>query len=369
MKKKILFFHFDLGGGGAEKVLVNLVNNLDPDKYDITLYTVFNRGVYKDSFAKHIKRKTIFNKQFRGFITMAKLLSPSLLHKLFIREKYDMEIAFYHRFPARVISGCNNKKIKTYAWVHSGMVSPEDFFTSFRSVKEGKKAYYKFDRIAFVAQTALESFVEKTGWADLNCKVIHNAIDTNDIIEKSKVECDLVINRDILNICSVGRLSEEKGYRRLIKSLHSIKECGYDKWHFYLLGQGSEELKIKEMISNLGLDDHISLLGFKSNPYKYVRQMDLFVCPSYVEGYSTAVVESIIVGTPVLTTDCSGMKEILDDEAGLIVDNNDDSLYDGIKQFLQNGELLSKYKIGAKHRGDLFSIDNAIKEFEDFIGE
>lgn len=367
MKKKILFFHFDLGGGGAEKVLVNLLNNLNPAKYDITLYTVFNHGVYKDSFKDHIRRKAIFNKTFGGLIMLAKLLSPSMLHHLLIREKYDIEIAFYHRFPARVISGCNNKNTRTFAWVHSSMVSPEDFFTSFRSVKEGKKAYYNFDRIAFVAHTALDSFVDKTGWSDLDCKVIHNTIDSNDIIEKSKDKCDLDLNKEIINICSVGRLSEEKGYGRLIKSLHSIKESGIDKWHFYLLGQGAEEANLKNLISKFSLDNHISLLGFKSNPYKYVSQMDLFVCPSYVEGYSTAVVESIIVGTPVLTTDCSGMKEILGDEAGIIVENNDEKLTEGLARILKDKNLLQELRIGAKKRGKDFSIENSIKEFEDFI--
>ncbi len=367
MKKRILFFHFDLGGGGAEKVLVNLLNNLDPNKYDITLYTVFNSGVYKNSFAEHIKRKTIFKKQFRGFITLAKILSPGLLHKLFIREKYDIEIGFYHRFPARVIGGCKNDNCKTYAWVHSKMVSPADFFTSYRSIDEANKVYHTFNKVAFVAQSAKDEFLVQTGWDDINCQVVHNVMDIENIISESKQDIDINLDKSKLNICSVGRLTKDKGYDRLLQCLQEIIKEGFTNWHFYLLGRGEEDDKLKKMVEDLKLTEWVSFLGFSRNPYKYVSKMDLFVCSSYVEGYSTAVAEAVVLGVPVLTTNCSGMQEILGNEAGVIVDNDDDKITEGLLSFFKDEKLLHKCKEGATKRGKLFSIDHSIKEFEDFI--
>lgn len=368
MKKKILFFHFDLGGGGAEKVLVNLLNNLNPDKYDITLYTVFNSGVYKDSLREHIKRKTIFNKQFKGFITMAKLLSPGLLHKLFIREKYDIEIGFYHRFPARVIGGCKDKETKTFAWVHSKMVSPKHFFTSYRSLKEANKIYHSFDRVAFVAESAKDEFLKQTGWNDIDCQVVHNVMDINDIVSQSQQEIEIKLDKDILNLCSVGRLTDLKGYDRLLKSFASLAKEGYTDWHFYLLGKGEEEACLRQLVKDFDLDSNVTFLGFNTNPYKYVSKMDLFVCSSLVEGYSTAVAESVVVGVPVLTTNCSGMHEILGDEAGLIVDNSLEGLTDGLKTVFSDRNKISVLRAGVKSRQNMFSTEYSVKEFERFIG-
>ena len=95
--------------------------------------------------------------------------------------------------------------------------------------------------------------------------------------------------------------------------------------------------------------------------------MDLFVCSSYDEGYSTAVTESVILGIPVLTTDCSGMKEILGDNAGCIVPNDENSLYNGIKRLLLSDNIISDLKKGAISRSKLFSMEAQIKEFESFI--
>ena len=123
MKIKVLFLIFDLGGGGAEKVLVQLVNSLPADKYDITVQTIFNVGPNKISLKPHIHYKYIFNKQFRGMRFLNRILSPKLLHRLFIREHYDIEIAYLEGVPTRVISGCANPMTKKYAWVHIETVS------------------------------------------------------------------------------------------------------------------------------------------------------------------------------------------------------------------------------------------------------
>lgn len=367
MKKKILFFHFDLGGGGAEKVLVNLLNNLNPDKYDITLYTVFNSGVYKDSFREHIKRKTLFNRQFRGFISLAKILSPGLLHKLFIKKKYDIEIGFYHRFPARVIGGCKDKDTKKFAWVHSKMISPEDFFTSYRSINEANRIYHSFNKVAFVAQTAKDEFLKQTGWNDIDCQVVHNVMDVDDIILKSRQEIDLKLDHKKLNLCSVGRLTDLKGYDRLFKCFRDLVKENYIDWNFYLLGKGEEESHLKQLVKEFGLDSYVTFLGFNVNPYKYVSKMDIFVCSSLVEGYSTAVAESVIVGVPVLTTDCSGMFEILGDEAGMIVENSEKGLFDGLKFIMSGKDVINNLRMGVKSRQKIFSTDYSIKEFENFI--
>ena len=117
------------------------------------------------------------------------------------------------------------------------------------------------------------------------------------------------------------------------------------------------------------LDDRVTMLGYQTNPYKYVEKCDLFVCSSYSEGFSTAATEALIVGTPVVTTLVSGMKEMLgeNNEYGLVTENSEDALYQGIKFFLDNPNLLKQYKKQAEIRGKMFSTANTVQAVEDML--
>ncbi len=366
-KEKILFFIFDLGYGGAEKVLVQLVNALPPDKYDITVQTIFNVGVNKDSLKPHIHKKWLFKRQFHGMKYLVRFFTPRILHELLVREKYDYEIAYLEGIPTRVISGCKAKETKRLAWVHTEMIEKDSILSCYRSSKEARKCYESFDKIAFISQVALSAFISKTGWNNLKTDVVHNTIDIKRILLLAKESIGFSLRSDVINLCSVGKLVEVKGYLRLMKVLIDIYNQGITNWHFYLLGEGNLRYKIKEVLDLGGVSDHVSILGYDSNPYKYVSKMDFFVCSSYREGYSTAVTESIVVGTPVITTDCSGMYEILGDDGGIIVENTDDALREGLIKILNEPFLRQKYNQGAINRSVLFSTERTIKEFEDFI--
>ena len=110
------------------------------------------------------------------------------------------------------------------------------------------------------------------------------------------------------------------------------------------------------MISDWNMEGYVSLMGYKQNPYPYLLSSDLFVCSSRSEGYSTAVTEALILGIPVITTNCSGMEELLGKgKYGMIVDNEASALYDGIKMLISNKILLNTFRQKAKERGAFFN--------------
>ena len=115
---KVLFLIHDLGEGGAEKVLVNLVNNMDTSQFDITVMTLFDVGVNKQFLSPNIKYRTCFSKMIRGNSHLMKLLSPQQLHRWLIKDEYDIEVAYLEGPCARVISGCQNTKTKLVSWIH-----------------------------------------------------------------------------------------------------------------------------------------------------------------------------------------------------------------------------------------------------------
>ena len=368
MKQKILICHFDLGNGGAEKVLINLLRVLDYSRYDVTLYLLFNHGVNLPFLPSNVKVKYLFNRApFRGNIHLLKILSPRLLHKFLIKECYDIEIAFLEGVPTRIISGCPNRTTKLFAWVH--IQAHKKLFSSFRNIREARQSYHRFNKVVFVSNFAKKSFLTKTSWYDIPLDVCHNVIDAYEIKRLSKEDIHLNLSQTKLNLCSVGRLNQQKGYIRLVNILGSLKHLATTDWQLYILGQGEQKQMIETAIIDNELQDRIFLLGYDTNPYKYVSKMDLFVCSSYEEGYSTAVTESIVVGTPVITTDCAGMDEILgDSRSGIIVDNSDQALKDILERVLTGNIDIDALKRNAANRSTYFSQSN-IKEFEDVIND
>lgn len=135
-----------------------------------------------------------------------------------------------------------------------------------------------------------------------------------------------------------------------------------------LLGTGELEGKLKNQVKELGLEKNIKFLGYQENPYKYVKNADLFVCSSLHEGFSTAMTEALIIGTPVITTMCSGMIELLGkNEYGVIVENDETALYNGIKNILENPSILREMKVNAFKRGKKFDVIETTYEIEAFL--
>ena len=136
----------------------------------------------------------------------------------------------------------------------------------------------------------------------------------------------------------------------------------------YILGKGKLKHELEAYAEKLGISDSFTLLGYDTNPYKYVSKADLFVCASHAEGFSTAATEALIVGTPVCTVRVSGMDEMLgDNEYGIICDNDEEALYESIKKLLDDPTLLEHYKQQAEIRGKDFSTEETVKATEEFF--
>lgn len=157
--KKILFLIHDLGQGGAEKVLVNLVNHMDNSKFDITVMTLFDCGENRQFLSPKIKYKTWCKKMIPGNSHLMKLLSPERLHNIIVKEKYDIEVAYLEGPCARIISGCTDSSVKLISWIHIEQRTTEKAAISFRSIWEARECYEKFHKIICVSQTVKEDFI------------------------------------------------------------------------------------------------------------------------------------------------------------------------------------------------------------------
>ncbi len=366
--KKILFLIHDLGPGGAEKVLVNLVNNMDPQKFDVTVMALFGGGVNEQFLKPHIHYRYCFKHMIRGNSHLMKLLTPRQLHKWLIKEHYDVEVSYLEGPTARIISGCPHKTTKLISWIHVEQHTRSLAAQSFRSYAESLKCYEKFHRTVCVSEYVKHDFASIYPTLE-NIGVLYNTNETAQIVDQSKeaVE-DGIFREGEVRLCGVGKLMPIKGFDRIARIHKVLRDEGYPV-HTYVLGEGSERQNIEKYIKENGMEDTFTLLGYRTNPYKYVANCDLFLCASTAEGFSTAATEALIVGTPVCTVDVSGMKEMLGEngEYGIVTENSEDALYLGIKKLLDDPSLLEHYKAQAQKRGRDFSTEETVKAVEKML--
>lgn len=362
--KKILFLIHDLGQGGAEKVLVNLVNNMDREKFDITVMALFGGGVNEQFLKPHIRLKTVFGKTFPGNSHVMKLLSPELLHRLFIREKYDIEVSYLEGPSARIISGCPEKDTKLVSWIHVEQHTKDKLASSFRNFREAEQCYNYFHQTVCVSEFVKDDFCSILNF-EKPCRVLYNTVESERILEKSKETAHELDGDAEFRLVAVGTLKESKGYMRLLSVIKHLLEEGAPV-RLYILGIGPLQEEMERYIGENNLRDFVKLLGYQTNPYKYVAKCDLFVCASFAEGFSTAATEALIVGTPVCTVEVSGMKEMLgeNNEWGIVTENDEEALYQGIRALLRNPEQLAYYRERAAERGMAFGTDKTVRDVE-----
>ena len=358
---KILFLIPELSGGGAEKVLCNLVNNMDLSKFDITVQTV-NAHDPKEYLKKGIHYKSIIHSETKfgrkwkecwyRFCTEFKLTYP-----LYIKDDYDIEVAYLECGATKVMAASTNKRAKKIAWVHC------DVKKKGLTAKKTGKYYLKYDQVVCVSESSKSSFEEV--FSDYaKATVLYNVIDEEEIYQKLQEKQDNRWETDVFHILTVGRICFEKGCDRLLQVCELLKIHGYN-FKIHLLGEGPDKEQLIERAKELGVSDYIEFEGFKSNPYPYMNNADLIVIPSRSEALSTVAIESLIMGKPVVTTPCSGMRELFgESEYGIITDDSVESLYINIKRMIDSPNLLKMYAEAARRRGLSFRKEEIVKKTE-----
>lgn len=367
--KRILFLMNTLTGGGAEKVLVDVVNNLDKSKFEVTLQTISDTGIYKDSVDGDVIYKTVIKSKNKLLYRIKsniflKKMSSKFFYKKFIEDNYDIEVAFLEGIPTKILAASSNPN--KFAWVHTDLYNYYGQTKMFNSVQENAECYKRFKKIFCVSQSAKEGFKKRFGF-DENVEVLYNPVDEKNIRKKANELITETKLSDKFKIITVGRLTHPKGYDRLLRVHKRLQDEGFE-YELWILGEGNERNKLEQYIQENNLSRSVKLLGFQSNPYKFMKKANLFVCSSRVEGFSTVATEAIILGLPVVTTDCSGMRELLgESQYGIIVSNDESGIYTGIKTMLTDKDKLSGYKRKAQIRGNQFSINETVKRIEEAL--
>lgn len=356
---KILIYIPQLIFGGAEKVLVSFANELVARGHEVEVLELYEKGLLKPQFDPRVTFDAICSRAYTekyyaslaqvrrnplliGKLVFSKLVgyrkfAEKLAAKRYSDREFDVAINYLEiESPAFLLEHVKAKKY--IQWYHTDIARVEDPGASDAMLE----AWNRMDAVVCVSQTGMKSFLSRYPGLKDKTHLIYNFFDQNAIL--TKAEEPFVFDGLQPRLLSVGRLTEPKQYPRFLNVLARLQDDGFEfSWH--VLGEGAQRLEIEEKIRALQLEDRVYLHGVTDNPYKYMKNSDLFVLPSGWEGFPTVTVEAKVLGCPVLATDVAGIREQLrHGETGWIVANSEDAIHEGLKYLLQNPELRDKLR-------------------------
>ena len=363
----------NLYNGGAEKSLVNLLNNFDYNLYDVNLMLFQKKGLFLEEIPKDVTildtpddlkylyqnpdRNTFksinnikaFLYRLIGNIYMKVLKGNSLRRRRQLRwkkfyrkalkvyeEEYDVAIAYLECEPTYyVIDKVNaDKKI---VWVHN------DYLKTGLDWKLDLKYMQSADKVVSISEECVQ--ILKNTFLGIKNKFICLPNLTSEIIIKQK-SCEvfnLEYDADKFKILSIGRLNEQKGFDLAINAAKLLKDQN-KKFQWFIMGDGELKEKLDSMIKKYELENYVFLIGVRSNPYPYIKGCDLLVQSSRFEGKSVVLDEAKILGTPILATNYPTVKDQVNENIGMIVDMNSESIAKEIVDLIENKERLKFYK-------------------------
>ena len=382
MKKRILFILRDYEHGGIPRVLANLLDCLDSERFEASLFVCNPVGIFRDSMrnCKFLKGSFLLRMlccNYRKEHGLTKLAAIAIkLLRVFLKRSSGWELlSFAEAIVARqlphcydVVWACSDDvpaqiagKIggtKRVLWIHNNYASIFDTLS-----KGTFPDFLKFDKMVCVSNCAARVFkktlLEKLG-LEISSRVeaLHNIVNQHEILTTS-TSCPPEYNRLAVKyiFVSVGRLAWEKNYESIPRIASKLRELGIDSFQWFIVGGGSPTMRkiIEEAITCCDVQHEVILTGIKDNPYSYIRYANLLVLTSRHEAYPTVINEAKAVGTPVLSTPFEGVEEIVSQDDGWICDV--DSMAERIETLIRTGDLdkprvpydFSEYNLQVKH--------------------
>ena len=306
MKRVLIVIPSYSKGGGAEKILSNILNNGDFSEYQIDIVEI-DRG--KKGFEKLPQGISVIkNYNNEKYPHLMRLILdqigkrlPNILRKYLIKkDDYDIEIMFEVMYPDIPFTKRNIKKVY---WVHGSI---EDFSNTWRSDRF-RKYFSDATKIVAISNKTEQSIVDLYPEQRGKISRIYNGYDFDDILNKSREKMDVNIYEN--SICSIGRIELKKGSDRTLALIKTLHEKGY-KYHMYYIGSGELEETLKLRVEQYNLSEYVHFLGYQVNPYKYLKNMKCLVSMSKQEGFPGVYVEALSLNVPFVSTDVGGAEEL-----------------------------------------------------------
>lgn len=381
--RRILIFNDSMQMGGTEKLLLSFLDYLIEKGCLATLLLPqqSDKDILIAQINKEIEVKYIFaqNTSYlkRKCAEALLIFSPSLFNLLFKIKynDYDTIICFKDSYFAPIFAQSKAEKI---LWIHNILYKRH---YEIRSLKERiavwlnknqlrnmYKAYKTYDSIVCVSKACKKAFVDivyKEFTPNTKIEIIHNGIDFGQIISKSE-EFEAKSPKVTPNFILITRNTPEKRIDRLLYAAQKLHDDGYI-FHVDIIGDVNTD-ELASQIDKTSLNSIITLHGQINNPLPYISKSDWLLCVSERESFGLTLLEAMALDVPVITTDCGGPSDIVgNSKYGLIVENNSEGVYKGMRMVLDNPTLSEHYKVTQKSALQSFSKTVWLKKIDTLL--
>lgn len=359
---KVLFRLRSLEMGGVPRVVLDLLRNLPKDKFEFTLMLNLYQGELVTEIPKDIKlivvekgkeqmSKNPFIQKFQLGIRRLKLEMydkfPALLYALKVKEDYDLEVSpGYAEF--EMVLNSPNKKSRKIGWFHTDV----SYDTDKKRVMKRINLMKKFDWMIFGAAQTRQVIEDIYGVSYPKSSVIYNVIKLSEVRKKAEEFSPKFEIRPIF--ISIGRLHHRKGYAELIRVHRKLLDENLQH-SIAVIGGGNEMENLKNEAKELGVEKTFLLLDSQKNPWPYVKAADYFVLPSKSESYPLTIGEVMGLHKPIISTNVGGIPEMIDDgKDGILVNFDENEIFEAMKKFLTQPELVQKIIEGTQNADKKF---------------
>lgn len=360
---KFLFITGQLNAGGAERVLLDILRHFDYEQHEVDLCQIVEGGTLANEIPTEVHRISLWPDYTLGYKVALRLslrcgvnfpIRKRMRDKL--TKQYDVAISFLEGTPLRFHGLELPKALKHVTWVHANLQDNPYELGQFRSEEEEQRFYAHMDRIVCVSEGTRTSFCSRFPQMQHKTFTINNPIEVARVQRMSSMEdvspCDIVV---------VGRLNWTKGVDRAIQALEILIHRGANL-SMTIVGEGPERAKLERVASDLGIVSHVRFTGYSTNPYPYMRQSKILLCPSRSESFCLAICEALALGLPVVATATTGARDLLEGSRyGLLTNHEPESIADAVQRLLSDEGLMSQYKKAGPTRALQFDIKNTMQ--------
>ena len=375
-KIKILFRHRSMEMGGVEKVMLSLLNNLNPEKFEMTVLLNLNQGELRNEFPSHVRKvfltdgKEDFSKN--RFFQKIQLLqrkwklekfrkNPEKIDREILKNEFDVEIAMTYNDFEPVLNS-SNKNSKKIGWFHSEIDLPK----LQPLVPKILGHFPHFDHMVYCSEKIMQ-IMHRT-YPNLQYppeSVIINAVPVDEIRKKSEEKIPDFKNRPVF--VSVGRLHTRKGYHKLMDAHHKILKEGF-KHSVVIIGDGEELPNLLLQQKNLGVEETFIFAGNKMNPYPYIKNADFFIMPSESEAWPLVISEALILQKPIIATKVGDVDLMIEDgKTGHLIRYETSEIYEAMKKFLTDKTFVQNLKHNLINIEEQFDNRKIFNEVEEII--
>lgn len=372
MRKRVLFIDGPLGGGGAERVLIDILRNIDYNRYEVDLAVICRGGVLMEEVPMQVNVIELWSGYSWGYKLAFRLskwlrcnwLLSRKINSRKLRRDYDVEISFLEGMPLK-LGALRTTKAKKVTWVHVDIDKTRYEAGQFYPGEE-LVAYNKMDIVVNVSRDCEDAFRRRFPSCTAEKRVIYNPIDRKKI-EKMADEYHIEKPEGLLTVITVGRLTAPKDPERMLKVAALAKESGLPV-RFKWVGDGALRSRMEALRDEMGLTEMVEFTGFCKNPFPHIKAADIMMVTSDVEGFCLVICEAMCLGVPVISTRTSGPSEIIGaNEYGILTDLNCEKMFCAIKNWVEapNERLAISKK--AYVRPDEYSVARAIENVEKIV--